>query len=125
MSRASIVLPTPDVVRDEEAHRVELERHEQRHELVRARLDGDLADAPEGSGAPPQREQQRIAKQQRRVVPAVLMGVRQGEPGFANRLDLERKVDQRPILVRTRNRTDPERLRRASAENDPTPDRGR
>ena len=52
-----------DVVRDEEAHRVELERHEQRHELVRAGFDRDLANAPEGAGAPSQREQQRVAKQ--------------------------------------------------------------
>ena len=50
-------LPHPNIVRDEKAHRVELERHEQRHELVRARLDRDLTKAPKGSGAPSQREQ--------------------------------------------------------------------
>ena len=83
-------LSDPNVVRDEEAHRIELERHEQRHELVRAGLDGDLANAPEGSGAPSQREQQRVAKQQGRVVSAELVHVRQGEPGLANRLDLQR-----------------------------------
>ena len=112
-------LSDSNVVGDEEAHRVELERHEQRHELVRAGFDRDLANAPKGAGAPSQREQQRVAKQQRRVVPAELVRARQGEPGLANRLDLERKVDERPILVRPRDRTDPERFRRASAENDP------
>ena len=117
-------LPDPDVVRDEEAHRIELERHEQRHKLVCARLDRDLSEAPKGAGAPSQREQQRVAKQEGRVVPADLVRVRQGEPGLANRLDLERKVDQRPILVRSRDRTDPERLRRASAEDDPLPAAG-
>ena len=117
-------LSDSDVVRDEEAHRVELERHEQRHELVRAGFDRDPANAPERAGAPPQREQQRVAKQQRRVVPAELVRARQGEPGLANRLDLERKVDERPILVRSRDRTDPERLRRASAEDDPFPPAG-
>ena len=83
-------LPHPDVVRDEQAHGVELERHEQRHELVGTRLDRDLTNAPKGPRPPPQREQQRIAQQERRVVPAELMGVRQGEPGLANRLDLKR-----------------------------------
>ena len=112
-------LPYPDVVRDEQAHRIELERHEQRHELVRPRLDRDLTDAPKGSRPPPQREQQRVAQQERRVVPAELVGVRHGEPGFANRLESQRKVDERPVLVRSRDRTDPERLRRASAEDDP------
>ena len=117
-------LPHPDVVRDEQAHGVELERHEQRHELVRPRLDRDLTDAPKGSRSPPQREQQRIAQQERRVMPAELAGVRQGEPSFADRLDLERKVDEGPVLVRSRDRTDPERLRRASAEDDPFPPAG-
>ena len=116
--------PDADVVRDEEAHRVELERHEQRHELVRARLDRDLSNAPKGSGAPPQREQQRIAKQESRVVPANLMRARQGEPSLANRLDLQRHVDQCSILIRSRDRTDPERLRRASTEHDPLPPAG-
>ena len=117
-------LPDPDVVGDEEAYRVELQRHEQRHELVGARLDRDVSDAPEGSGAAAQREQQRIAEQEGRVVPAELVRARQGEPGLANRLDLERKVDQRPILVRSRDGTDPKRLRRASAEDDPLPPAG-
>ena len=117
-------LPDPDVVRNEEAHRIELERHEQRHELVCARLDRDLSKAPKGAGTPSQREQQRVAKQEGRIVPADLVRARQGESSLANRLDLERKVDQRPILVRTRDRTDPERLRRASAEDDPLPPAG-
>ena len=117
-------LPDPDVVGDEEAHRIELQRHEQRHELVGARLDRDPSDAPEGSGAPPQREQQRVAQQEGRVVSAELVRARQGEPGLADRLDLERQVDQRPILVRSGDGTDPQRLRRASAEDDPLPPAG-
>ena len=55
---------------------------------------------------------------------AELVRARQGEQSLVNRLDLERKVDQRPILVRSRDRTDPERLRRASAEDDPLPPAG-
>ena len=45
-------LAHPDVVGDEQAHGVELERHQQRHELVGARLDRDLSKAPKRSGAP-------------------------------------------------------------------------
>ena len=117
-------LPDPDVVGDEEAHRIELQRHEQRHELVGARLDRDPSDAPEGSGAAAEREQQRIAEQEGRVVPAERVRARQGEPGLANRLDLEWKVDQRPVPIRSRDGTDPKRLRRASAEDDPLPPAG-
>jgi hypothetical protein len=61
-------LADTDVVGDEQAHRIELERHEQRHELVGARLDGDLAEAAERAGAAPQRQQQRVAQELRRVV---------------------------------------------------------
>ena len=83
-------LADADVVGDEQTHRVELERHEQRHELVGSRLDRDLSEAPKGAGSPPQREQQGVAKQESRVVPAELMRVGQREPRLANRLDLER-----------------------------------
>ena len=54
-------------------------------------------------------------------MPAELVRARQRKPGLANRLDLERKVNQRPILVRSGDRSDPERFRRASAEDDPLP----
>ena len=77
-------------------------------------------------GPAPRRSEssKRVAKQQRRVVSAELVCARQGEPGLANRLDLERKVDQRPILVRPSDRADAERLHRASAEDDPFPTAG-
>ena len=114
-------LADPDVVGDEQAHRVELERHEQRHELVGARLDRNLSEAPKRPRAPPQREQQRIAKQQGRVVPAQLIRAGQREPRLADRLDLERQVDQRPIFLRSRDGANPQRLGRASAEDDPLP----
>ena len=117
-------LAHPDVVRDEQAHRIELERHEQRHELVGARLDRDLSKAPERAGTPAQREQQRVAKQQGRVVPPELIRARQGEPGLANRLDLERQVNQRPVLIRARHGTDQQGFRRGSGKNYPLPPAG-
>ena len=49
-------LPHPDIVPDEQTHGVKLERHEQRHELVRPRFDRDLTDAPKRTRPPPQRE---------------------------------------------------------------------
>ena len=41
-------LADADVVGDQQAHRVQLEGHHQRHELVGARLDGDAPEAAEG-----------------------------------------------------------------------------
>ena len=52
-------------------------------------------------------------------MPTELLRTRQREPGLANRLDLQRQVDQRPVLIRTRDRTHPQRLRRATGEDDP------
>jgi hypothetical protein len=37
-------LPDADVVGDEETHRIQAQRHEQGHELIRPRLDGDRPD---------------------------------------------------------------------------------
>ena len=65
-------LADADVVGDEQAHRVLLQRHHERHELVGARLDGYLPDAAERPGAAPEREQQRVPQEQRRVLAALL-----------------------------------------------------
>src|SRR6185295_12524379 len=40
-----------DVVSDEQAYRVQLERHQEWHELISARFDGDLAEAAERARA--------------------------------------------------------------------------
>ena len=44
-------LADADIVGDEQPHRVELQRHEQRHELIGARFDIEVAEAPERPGA--------------------------------------------------------------------------
>ena len=108
-----------DVVGDQQAHRIELERHQQRHELVSARLDRDLPETAERSGAPPQRKKQRVAQQQGRIVPAELVHARQRKPRLANRLHLQRQVDQRAIFVRPGDGTDPQRVRRTSGQHHP------
>ena len=51
------------VIGDQQAHRIELERHQQRHELVRARLDGDTGKRAERPGAGAEAEAHRIAQQ--------------------------------------------------------------
>ena len=58
-------LADADVVGDEQAHRVEAQAHEQRHELVRARLDRDPPEAAEGPGPVAHREAQRLVEQSR------------------------------------------------------------
>ena len=56
-------LADADVVGDEHAHRVELERHHQRYELVGPRLHRDAAEAAEGTGGGPGGEPGRVAQQ--------------------------------------------------------------
>ena len=121
ISRASIVLPTPTSSAMSKRTRIELERHQQGHDLVGARLDRDLSEAAKRSGAPAQREQQCVAQQQGRVMPAGLLRARQREPRLAHRLRLQRQVDQRPILIRSGHRTHLQGVRRASGEHHPLP----
>ena len=56
-------LADADVVGDQQAHRVELERHHQRHELVGPRLDGDAAEAAERAGGGAGGEARRVAQE--------------------------------------------------------------
>jgi hypothetical protein len=56
-------LADTDVVGDEQPHRIELERHHQRHELVRPGLGGDAAEAPEGTRRGARREARRVAQE--------------------------------------------------------------
>ena len=57
-------LADADVVTNQQAHDLLLQRHQQWHQLVSARLEGVVAEAAEGAGTAPQRHQQRIAQQQ-------------------------------------------------------------
>ena len=56
-------LADADVVGDEHAHRLEFQRHHQRHELVGPGLDGDAPEAAEGAGGGPGGETRGIAQQ--------------------------------------------------------------
>ena len=56
-------LADADVVGDEHAHRVELQRHHQRYELVGPGLDGDAPEAAEGAGGGTGGEARGVAQQ--------------------------------------------------------------
>ena len=58
-------LADPDVVGDQQPHGLELERHQQRHELVGPRVDGDATERAERSGRGADAEPQRVAEQAR------------------------------------------------------------
>ncbi len=69
-------LADADVVGDQQAHRVELERHQQRHQLIAAGLDADVAEAAEWPGAAAQRQRQRIGQQRGGFAVADVVGRR-------------------------------------------------
>jgi hypothetical protein len=64
-----------DVVGDQKAHGVELEGHEQRDELVCARLERDLSEAAEGARPAAQGQEQGVAQEQGRVVTGLLLRI--------------------------------------------------
>ena len=71
-------LADADVVGNQQAHDFLLECHQQRHELVGARLDGDVAEAAKRAGASAQLELQRVAQQ----LPGGVVGsLGDGRPG--------------------------------------------
>src|SRR5688500_15157496 len=65
-------LANTDVVGDEQPYWVQLECHQQRHELVGARLHGDLAEAAERARATAERQHKSITKEERRIVTCLL-----------------------------------------------------
>ena len=111
-------LADADVVGDEQADRVEPQRHQQRHELVRARLDGDPAEAAERPGAVAHREPERVAEQARRGVVAEVGGGRRREAWRAA-TSAPSKARSRPVdlVVGAAERAQDEQRRR------PTPGR--
>jgi len=68
-------LSDPDVVGDEEAHRVQLEPHEQGNELIRPGIYRDAAEGAERAGAGTETEPQRVAEQAAGAVVADLSGI--------------------------------------------------
>ena len=80
-------LADADVIRDEESHGVELERHEQWDELVGARLDGDVTETPERTRAGTHAEAQRVAQQTGGAVVAQVVECGRVEGGWPDLFD--------------------------------------
>ena len=110
-------LADADVVGDEEAHRVELERHEERDELVGARLDGDGAEAPERPGAGAEAEPDGVAQEAAGAEVTEARGVGRRELGG---LDvLERREDPRDLFLRAAERAEDEEVVFRFGKDDP------
>ncbi len=117
-------LADADVVGDQQAHRIELERHQERHELVGARLDGDLTGTSERARAAAEREEQGVAQEECRVVAGALGHTRPRKARRSHRLGLQREVDECSVFLRAGNGSHAERLGVAAREHDPLPTAG-
>ena len=111
-------LADADVVRDEQPHRRKAQRHEQRHELVRARLDGDVAKRAERTGPRAELELKRITQEECARVIAAECGIRFGERGGTRRLRLQIRQERRDVVLGTAERAESqERVRRARLDH--------
>jgi hypothetical protein len=93
------------IVRDEQPNRLHLERHEERHKLIRTGLHRDVSERPEGSSASTELEAKRISQQQRGSLRPGLLRVRRREGCRAWRDRFEWKVDEGRIFLRATERT--------------------
>ena len=96
-------LPYAHIVGDQQPHRVQLQRQQQRHQLVGARLHGDRSEGAEGAGAGAEAQAGSIAQQPPRSIIAQLLGVRQREPRRLHKL--QRAIDARDLLLSAAQRT--------------------
>ena len=105
------------VVRDEHAHRVEPERHHQRHELIGPGLDGDAAEAAERTGGGAGRQARRIAQQPAGCEVAEVP--RAGQPE-RRRLDrLHGRQDTGDLFVEPADGTEHQQFVRRFGQDDP------
>src|SRR5689334_22217976 len=84
------------VIGDQEAHRVEFERHEQRHQLVGAWFNGDVAKRAKWSSARTESETHSITQQPTGAIIAQLSGVGQFETRGIN--TFKRQIDTRHLI---------------------------
>lgn len=107
------------IVGDEQTDGVELQRHEQGHELVGARFDVEIAEAPEGPGAGAELQTKRVAEQERRVVGPWRVGVREFECSGLRRLGLKRQIDERRIVFGSAKRAELEKIVAGFGQDNP------
>ena len=89
------------VVRNQQADGGQPQGHEQRHQLVGARLDGNVAKRAERPAARAQLEAQGIAQQQRCGMVAGLLGVGPGKRGGGDGLEFKLGDEGDDVFVRT------------------------
>ena len=110
-------LADADIVGDQQAHGVELERHHQRHELVGPRLDGDAAEAAERAGGGAGGQARRVAQELARGEVAEVVARGQPEGGGLDRL--HRRQDAGDLLVEPAHRAHHQQLVGGVGQHDP------
>ena len=105
------------VVGDEHAHRVELERHHQRHELVGPGLDRDAAEAAERAGGGAGREPRGVAEEPARGEVAEVFSP--GEPKRCGFDRLDRRQDAGDLLVQPAGRVEHQKVAGRFGEDHP------
>ena len=88
-------------------------------ELVRARLDVQVAEASERPGPGPQLEPKRVAEQERGRQRAWCVGVRRVEGGGRRALGLERQIDQRRVVLGSPQRSEAQEIFAGLREDHP------
>ena len=110
-------LADADVVGDEHPHRVELERHHQRHELVGPGLDRDAAEAAERAGGGAGREAGGVAEEPARGEVAEVFPP--GEPERRGLDRLDRREDAGDLLVQPAGRAEHQEVAGRFGEDHP------
>jgi hypothetical protein len=103
-SRLYSYLVHPQVVGDEQAHRVELEGHQQRHQLVGAWFDVAAGKGAKRPGAGAKAEAYRVAQHPAGAEVAHVLRVRRVEAGRLYVFLLQGQVDAGDFLVGTAER---------------------
>ena len=98
-------LADADVVGDKQPDRVQLQGHQERHELIGPGLDGDLAEGPERAGTRSEAKPDRVAEQAAGLVVAELGRVGGREIGRAGSPRCPDRSRRPPRRCRPRGRT--------------------
>ena len=108
-----------NIVGDEEPDGVQLERHEQWHQLISAWLDVEITETPKGPGAGPEFQAKRIPQEEGRFLRTRLIRVRQVKRRRHRCLGLERQIDERGIVFCSAKRPKLQKIGAQLGQNDP------
>ncbi len=103
-------LADPHVVGDQQPNEWKPKRHEQRHQLVRSRLEADTRGRPERPGAPPHGKLQRLRQKARGVLGRDPIERRRREASRTRRLEFKCGVEALNVRFGARQRTQAERF---------------